>query len=460
MTQTPILDALIRHSQVSKIPLHVPGHKQGALMPDDFASWLGHGAKLDVTELPGLDNLQNPEGCIQESQQLTADYYGSDACFYSVNGSTACVMAAIMAIAPRGGRVLFVNPIHLSAWRGLILADATAQFLSVEIDPQTKVALAPTAEAVQAALHVGPRPNLVYLTSPTYYGVTADVRAIADVVHKHNIPLVVDEAHGAHFGLSPDLPPHSVACGADVVIHSVHKMLPALTQTAWLHCQGNLVDRRRVQSHLQMLQSTSPSYLLMASIDAASAWLRANGSHTVNRSLSRLRETRMPNHSIGQDPFRHFLPTGDLEKSRRIQAELEAHGIYVEFADALGVLSIFGLDVEEKTLRIYCEATRPYMLGDAQTPLSPLAGGLCTAQPEFVCTPREAHDARKHARSIGQAQGSIAGALITPYPPGIPVVWPGQRLSAQLCAVLQELYESGYEVHGIHRDGSILVLDS
>lgn len=459
--ERPILDQLVRQAARSRLPLHVPGHKQGRSLPGPFAAWLGAAAKIDLTELPGLDNLHHPTGCIAASQQLAASHYGSDVCLYSVNGSTAGIMAALMGTVPHGGKVLLLNPVHQSAWRGLILGDLVPVFADVIMDERRHTAAAPTASAAQQALAADPGIRAVYVTSPTYTGEVAPVADIVAIAHRHGVPVIVDEAHGAHFGLSPRLPMHSIEAGADVVIHSVHKMLPGLTQTAWVHCTGPRVDAQRVADALRLLQTSSPSYLLLASIDAAQAWLRLEGpaaAEELLHALALLTPLREGDTSSAYDPFRHWLPVGSEQAGAALQEWLAAKGMFVEYADPSGVLSLFGFGHRERDVAQYVNHVQAWLRSSAPWQQTDSALWAYTPRPVLLATPRAVHEARSEIVPLAEATGRISAALVTPYPPGVPVLWPGQRIDTDLCERLRTWSQARHEVQGLTSGPGVRVL--
>ncbi len=457
VAETPILDALIHTVERLRVPLHVPGHKQGRVLPSAFATWLGQAAKLDLTELPGLDNLHQPDGCILASQQLTAAYYGSDQCLYSVNGSSAGIMAAILACA-EGRKVLFAGPFHQSAWRGLVLADAEPVFLPSRFHAEQCRHEPPSPEHLRQALAAHPDTAAVFVTSPTYHGVVADVATLAEICHSEGVPLIVDEAHGAHFGLIEAFPKHSVAAGADVVIQSVHKMLPGLTQTAWVHVTGDLVSAATLERWLLTLQTTSPSYLLLASLDVAQAWLREEGPRVATETMNVLAEAGLlPSEMPFADPLRHWLPTGSLELSMTIRSALQESGIYVELADGLGVLSVFGFGITRAEVSRYLSVVNRVL---QQTPTS-RATGFVPYELEQMGTlairPRRAFGKPAEWVPVQKALGRVSAGMVTPYPPGVPVVVPGQRLDEPCVQMLTALSDMHSDIHGM-RDGLIAVL--
>ncbi len=482
LDQTPILAALQRIVQTNRLPLHVPGHRQGRGLPEDLGRWLGPAAKLDLTELPGLDNLHHPEGCILASQRLAAAHYGAEETLYSVNGSTAGVMAAIMATA-QGKQVVMAVPFHESAWRGLVMADASPVFLPGTFDLDCLEWLPPTPDSLDSLLArlngMGTEVAAVYVTSPTYTGIVAPVARYAEIAHRYGATLLVDEAHGAHFGLIDLLPPHSVACGADVVVQSVHKMLPGLTQTAWVHRQGGRVEGPALANALRLLLSTSPSYLLLASLDAAQAWLRTSGAKQAGWAMVATETLREKGFAIPvgyhRDPLRHWLPTGSLVASRILAKTLEVSGAYVEYADAQGVLSVFGLFTTAREVDEYIRiiGKAGYGLSGCCRSLGEKNGFVSGGQlrtngwrelqdlslaPKLALRPRQVWQSRHEWMNPMQAVGRIAGEAIVPYPPGVPLVYPGQVLTEAVCKALNRVRQDGYDVQGIDSRGQVAVV--
>lgn len=445
-----------------------------------LSQWLGAAAGIDLTELPGLDNLHHPSGCIAASQELAAAHYGSDKCLFSVNGASAGVMAAIAGCVRPGDQVLFLNPFHVSAWHGLVFADAQPLLPEVWFGQRAERYSPPDIETVKNVLTAhrqNPRLAAVYITSPTYRGQAAPISDIAQLVHELRVPLIVDEAHGAHFGLHSDLPAHSVQQGADVVIHSVHKTLPGLTQTGWVHCSGDFVAQERVENALHHLQSTSPSYLLLASLDAAQAWLRIEGRDAALRALEVV-EPLHPTHaqavkSPQWDRLRHWVATSGYLDSQQLQQQFAANGYFVEYADASGVLSIFGFNATPLVVSGYLDVLTTWQRGrevpgvaiDRLPDLAqrPDSAALATSGQvvAFERSPRAVNAAEHCWLPIAQCVGRIAAVPVAPYPPGVPVVWPGQRLDRDLVAQVQwlaDLTNQGAEVQGIRADGCIAVI--
>jgi arginine decarboxylase len=277
-TTAPLLEALKIYTQQRHAPFYAPGHKRGQGIPQSLRDLLGASVfRADLPELPNLDNLFAPESVIQAAQELAAEAFGAEQTWFLVNGSTAGVMAAILATCATGDKIILPRNIHQSAIAGLILSGAVPIFINPEYDPTIDLAYSITPTAVAAALKRYPDAKAVMMLYPTYEGVCGDVSAIAQLTHQHNIPLLVDEAHGPHFAFHPDLPPSALSAGADLSVQSTHKVLGAMTQASMLHVQGNRIDRERLSKALQLVQSTSPNYLLLAYLDAARQQMALQG---------------------------------------------------------------------------------------------------------------------------------------------------------------------------------------
>jgi len=263
-------------------PYHMPGHKRRECGSLPEALYIN-----DITEIEGFDNLHQPEGLLLALQREAARLYGAEESFYLVNGSTCGILSAVSCVLPSGGHILMARNCHKSAYHGAYLRNLAITYLYPPYLTEYDIFDAVTPQQVEETLEQETDIGAVLIVSPTYEGRIADIREIADIVHCKGIPLIVDEAHGAHLGLAEGLPPNSCRQGADLVIHSVHKTLPALTQTALLHVNGSLVDRRMLKRFLHIYQSSSPSYLLMASIDNALQYMEREGGEAFRRFQER-----------------------------------------------------------------------------------------------------------------------------------------------------------------------------
>lgn len=266
-------------------PFHMPGHKRNFhLLGDPYA--------IDITEIDGFDNLHHAGSVLLDAQRRAAQLYGAEETFYLVNGSTCGILSAVSACTKRGETILMARGCHKAAYHALLLNDLHAKYLYPPADMTRGILGAIQPEQVRSALDAHPEIHTVLLTSPTYDGVVSDIKSIAEIVHEKGAALIVDEAHGAHFGMHPYFPERALVCGADLVINSVHKTLPSLTQTALLHVQGPRIGRERLRQYLGIYQSSSPSYVFMAGIDRCIGLLERQGKElfeTFVRRLERLR---------------------------------------------------------------------------------------------------------------------------------------------------------------------------
>ena len=256
-------------------PFHMPGHKRNPLAVDgDFP------VERDITEINGFDNLHHAEDLLKRAQEDVARLYGVPESFYSINGSSGAILAAVSAAVGKGGQILIARNCHKAVYHAIYLRDLGATYIYPHEDPKLGINGGISPSRVEMYLAENPEIEAVLITSPTYDGIVSDVARIAEVVHNHGIPLIVDEAHGAHFHFSDYFPVSAAELGADVVINSLHKTLPSLTQTAILHINGKLANRRRIKKYLDMLQSSSPSYIFIRSTCSS---LYASHSFSDNR---------------------------------------------------------------------------------------------------------------------------------------------------------------------------------
>ncbi len=467
--QTPLVNALQEWVNKSHAPFYTPGHKRGQGMNlllkqqwgNDIFGW-------DLPELPGLDNLHAPDGVIVEAQELAAIAFGATQTWFLTNGSTAGVIAAILATCGEGEKIILPRNIHSSAIAGIIHAGAVPIFITPEYDAVLDLAHGIAPEAVKFALEQHPDAKAVMLVYPTYYGACSDLAAIAEIVHSYDLPLLVDEAHGAHFGFHPDLPPAALAAGADLTVQSTHKLLGSLTQSAMLHVNSHRLNPKRIGQALRSIQSTSPSYLLLASLDAARHQMVLHGRKLMEETIALAKIARLEIAQIDRvsvleftqptpgftylDPTRLTVTVTDLNLTgfavdEILTAEL---GIVAELPSRQHLTFMISLgntpaDVDRLVAGFRKLATNYRQELPLQLPQIQPPGRILTA---MAISPRRASRALHVSVASDNAIGKISAESICPYPPGIPVIIPGEIITTDALEYLRQILELGGELVG------------
>jgi arginine decarboxylase len=473
--QTPLLDALKANAARLHAPFYTPGHKQGEGISQPLADLFGKAVfRADLTELADLDNLFAPQGVIQQAQQLAAAAFGASQTWFLVNGSTCGIEAAILATCGMGDKIILPRNVHSSAIAGLILSGAIPIFLNPEYDPVLDIAHSITPNAVESALQQHPDAKAVLTVYPTYYGVCGDLRAIANITHQYNIPLLVDEAHGAHFAFHPKLPTPALAAGADLTVQSIHKVLGAMTQASMLHIQGNRIDGDRISKALQLLQSTSPSYLLLASLDAARQQMALHGKMLMSRTLqlankARTKISQIPRLSVLQIPSPPSQ--GGLGGSPGFVA-LDETRLTVTVS-GLGLTGFEADEILDEKFAVTAEfaslqhLTFIISLGNTPGDIEQLVQSFTTLAKEYRRTnltfksdlfttqchalhfsPREAFFAISEILPLIQTNQRICAEIVCPYPPGIPLLMPGEIITKPVLDYLQQIQAMGGFISG------------
>ncbi|MEH2321733.1 aminotransferase class I/II-fold pyridoxal phosphate-dependent enzyme [Nostoc sp.] len=471
--QTPLLDALKANAARPHAPFYTPGHKQGEGISQPLTDLLGKAVfRADLTELADLDNLFAPQGVIQEAQQLAAEAFGASQTWFLVNGSTCGVEAAILATCGTGDKIILPRNVHSSAIAGLILSGAIPIFLNPEYDPVLDIAHSITPNAVESALQQHPDAKAVLTVYPTYYGVCGNLNAIANITHQYNIPLLVDEAHGAHFAFHPKLPTPALAAGADLTVQSIHKVLGAITQASMLHVKGNRIDGDRISKALQLVQSTSPSYLLLASLDAARQQMALHGKMLMSRTLQLAEEARtrigeIPGLSVFQMPRLGESPGFVALDKTRLTVTVSGLGLTGFAADEI-LDQKFAVTAEFASLQ---HLTLIVSLGNTPADIEQLVQGFTTLAKEYRRTnltlnnniwqnlvskvshtlhfsPREAFFAVSETLPLAQTSDRICAEIVCPYPPGIPVLMPGEVIAKPVLDYLQQIQAMGGFISG------------
>jgi len=487
---TPLLSALAASAQRPHAAFYAPGHRRGQGAAPALRELLGEQAlRADLPELPELDNLFAPAGVIAQAQTLAAEAFGAERSYFLANGSTCGLEAALLATCAPNEPVLVPRNAHRSVVAGLILSGAHPVYVAPTLDaafaPGLPLAIDPATVATALARY--PQARAVVLVSPTYHGVCSDGAAIAAVAHGHGIPLIVDEAHGPHFAFHPALPAPALALGADVVVQSTHKLLGALSQASMLHGQGQRVDWSRLAAALQLTQSTSPSALLLASLDAARHQMATAGeallgptvalARTLATELAALPGLAVVGQGAGPlpptiaalDPTRLVVDVTGLGLSGLAADEL-LHGelgVTVELPELAHLTLMVSLgntvaDGEQCVAGFRTLAERAWA-GYAADPVSAWAGAVLPIAP-ITCpavSPRTAFFAPMATVAAADAVGKLSAETLSPYPPGIPVVVAGEEITAEALALVQQVRQQGGEVTGARDStlGSLKILD-
>ena len=463
-------EILIQYAKTDMYPFHMPGHKRANLeFPNPY--------QIDITEIDGFDNLHHATGILKEAQQRAADLYGSRKCYYLVNGSTCGLLAAICASTGKKEKILAARNSHKAVYHALFLNELEAEYLYPVIT-ENGIQGQITAEQVEAALNENQDVKAVVITSPTYEGIVSDIAKIAEVVHKKEIPLIVDEAHGAHFGFSDAFPQNAVNLGADAVIMSLHKTLPSFTQTALLHICSERILADKVERYLGIFQTSSPSYLFMAGMDTCVRMLKKDGNKLFAEYNGMLDEFYK---SVADLNYLHVLNKKDLSKADVYDWDDSKIVIFTEKA------GMTGQTLHEKLLNNYHlqmeMVSGYYVLGmtsimDEKEGLLRLSKALheiddevekediLLAKPfkmpfagnQFIEKMYQKNASRlqiyealeKPAKevSFSEAVNQISAEYIYLYPPGIPVIVPGEVITADLLKRIEDCMEMGLMVEG------------
>lgn len=469
-----IINKLNQYNKSDMYPFHMPGHKRN--FPTSPLSDL-YG--LDITEIDGFDDLHDPEGMILDSMRKASALYQADETFFLVNGSTAGILAGISAVVMEHQKILIGRNSHKSAYHAVYLRNADPVYIYPEYSDRVHIWGSVTPKEVEQKLLQYPECKAVFITSPTYEGVISDIKEIAEVTHRYKIPLIVDEAHGAHFGLDKRFPQSAIQLGADLVIQSLHKTMPSPTQTALLHVKGSLIDRDKIKKFLGIYQSSSPSYLLIAGIDEAIGYVQDNSeklfedlSANLKKFYLKVKELKFFEVFRGCDRADFF----DLDPSRIViyskqnqisgkellQILSSQYHIQLEMAGMYHVTAISGImDTEEGFSRLiralldldhkFTEQKRKSLL-DSVTDTN-----IFFIEQNKIFLPGETDGFNKEKVKIQDAAGRIAADYVYLYPPGSPILVPGEMIDEKLLLLIERYMETGLNVLGISGEKEKLI---
>ncbi len=465
---------------------HMPGHKLGRGLPKEL---LGDLSKLDLTEIPGTDNLFYPKEAINEAQMLAAKAFGADKTYFLVNGSTCGVHAMIMTVCKPDDRLIVARDCHKSVVNGMLLAGVNPIYINPEFDYEFGISVSVSLAQIEDALKNNSNAAGVLITRPNYYGVCRDIEKIAKIVHQYGKVLIVDEAHGSHLAFNGKLPKSAMESGADICVQSAHKTLPAFTQGAYLHVKSEKIDKEKLESNLRMLMTSSPSYILMASLDIARSIMQNSGAEMLDNLISSIDDF---NTEIRKTPEIKTLAnklSEQYDKTRLVLNFRECgisgfeaadilrkrFNIQVEMADLYNIICICtvsdGAD-ELKALLMALQTLASEVKGGsgngkkidsgiADEIASGIADGFDIKMPALPLqqtNPNVAVRKDKIWIDIETSAGRISADMVVPYPPGIPVICPGEIILDDTISYICSIIKLGGTVNGLKDNSKICVI--
>jgi arginine/lysine/ornithine decarboxylase len=455
--QAPIVEALGRLRRET-ISFHTPGHKQGKRGSDLLTSWLRQFLMLDLTEIADLDSIHHPTGPILESEQLAAHLYGVKSTYFTTNGATAGVIGSLLAAAPPGSSVIVPRNVHLSILSAMVLGDLLPRFVQPTYWHGQLLPL--SAVELRAQLASTPDAAAVVIVSPSYQGAVPDLNALVRLAHAAGCRVVVDEAHGPHLAFHPDLPISAVRSDADLVVQSAHKLLSALTGGAWVHRNSDSLSDEQVRGCLNLVQSTSPLWPVLGSLDLARLEMATEGKQRLQQIITNARCLREMLIDAGflireapsamgyaQDPLKiNLISRGKGYAGQELANHLAAAGIYPEMTSPDGLLLLLGMGDCRFDFAPLSEslATLP-----TKRPLQPSANWQVPPLPDLVLRPREAYFRPLEWIELHQATGRIAARSLYAYPPGIPLLYPGEKIEQGLIDYIQDQRQLGTDLTGL-----------
>ena len=472
----PFVEALESYKKQHFMPFHTPGHKIGVEAPQILKEWMGPALSYDLGVMYALDDLHEPEGELKEAQDLTAELYGADYCWFSINGTTALIEAMIMGTVGPNETIIIPREAHRSVISGLVLSGAQPVYMDCQFDARWGIPLGVSLEDAVNTMDAHPEAKAILLVYPNYYGVGVDIVNIVQEAHKRGLIVLVDEAHGPHLPFSETLPIEAIAAGADLVAQSTHKSVGSLTQTSWLLGQGDLINKRRITQMHQILQSTSPNYIFLASLDMARHQLATEGKILLNRAvelslyvrdelnkipgISTMEYDYIQDQVINYDCTKILIDakglglTGvefeQLLRKHRIEVELvQSHHVLVliTIGDTMSSVEALIMAVQsvsdEVLANMFSVEDNCKNQDDSLTKASVLL-----PEPIVRVTPRNAMYTNREQVLLKEALNRIAGETIAYYPPGIPCVAVGEEISSSVLQYIENRKALGYVPNG------------
>lgn len=464
-SSAPLFDAVKRYVENNVVPFHVPGHKHGRGI-SELREYVGSRVlEMDANGMEDLDYINNPTGVILEAQKLMADAFSADHAYFLVNGTTSGVQAMIMSVCEPGSRIIIPRNAHKSTIGGIILSGAIPVYVQPSINKQLGIAMGVTPKSVEKAIKDNPRAKAVFVINPTYYGAASDLLAIVNLAHNHDMAVLADEAHGAHMYFHNDFPLTAMKAGADMSAISVHKTGGSLTQSSALLLKGNVISPQTVKQVINLTFTSSASYLLMCSLDIARKQLAVNGKAMMDEALALSRHARdeiniiKGLYAFGKElegsPGCHAFDETKLGinvtslgyTGYQVESMLRKdYNIQIELSDIYNILAIVSLGDRKQDLDRLVAAFRD-IAENSDLKACKYENAL-PDNPEMVVSPRDAFYSPKKTVSLNNSVGEISGEMIMAYPPGIPVICMGERITKDIVEYINILKSERCEVQG------------
>ncbi|MGN0704684.1 MAG: aminotransferase class I/II-fold pyridoxal phosphate-dependent enzyme [Lentihominibacter sp.] len=467
MNNTGITQFLLKHAGDSPVSFHMPGHKGSAFYrKNGYDDFLGNIMDCDITEIPGADNLFQMESIIRQTADKYSRLYGVKASYPLINGTSGGLIAAVLASVKKGGRLVMARNCHKSVFNALSLGNIEPVYAYPSMVEEYGISGKIEPEEIERCLSENPDADAVILPSPNYYGICSDIYGIAEVVHKYGKVLIVDQAHGAHLKFMKKQPSAAEECGADIIVNSTHKTLASFTQSAVLNLNSDRVSRHVLEDKLQAVQSTSPSYLLMASLDINAEIIMGDGKvfdewqENLDMFYSQAAETsgiklmEIPGHmdstKINLDLSECGIDGSELEKL------LMERGIYAELTTGNILMCMTGIGNTREDFSALLEALRQIAYGRRSVGTEDegdIAAGaaLWSKKRELYGIPEN-----KELVPVDECEGRVCASSVIPYPPGIPFLCPGEKIGREEIEYIRALREKGEKVIGISENMEIL----
>ena len=463
--RTPLFNAVKRYVEDRVVQFHVPGHKQGRGIPE-LREYIGERTlQMDANGMEDLDFANNPTGVIYESEKLLAHAYGAQDAFFLVNGTTAGVQAMILSACDPGDKIIMPRNAHKSTIGGIILSGAVPVYIQPEINKKLGIAMGITEESLKKAIKENPHAKAVFIINPTYYGIASDLKSIVRIAHRHGMVVLVDEAHGAHMRFHDDFPLTAMEVGADMSAASLHKTAGSMTQSAVLLMRSNMVASERVKQVLNLTYTSSASYLLMCSLDVARKQLATSGSDMLEETLNLARWARDEINKIeGLYAFgKELIGTpgcNDFDETKlginvaalgltgyQMESRLrKEYNIQIELSDLYNILAMVSIGDRKQDLEVLVNALRDIA---AKTVVQKFENAEIIPQsPKMIVSPRDAFYSHKKPVPLEESAGEIAGEMVMAYPPGIPVICMGERITRDIINYIKILKEQRCQLQG------------